>query len=155
MLFELASARWVWRSACTLEQSWAIHSTDRAQQGPLGPYTSCQIDSSWFGFIDIYWYLLNFIDIYCLYSDTFYSPSLPSSWREQTVSRDLEQPENPILRLALLEQMGIKGGYKVGHTAPVGMSSGFKNMWRSQELIEVWKSSEYHKTPRSFPDTVW
>lgn len=31
---------------------------------------------------------------------------------------DLEQPENPILRLALLEQMGIKGGYKAWLSLP-------------------------------------
>jgi len=62
----------------------------------------------------------------------FYSPSLPSRELEGTnlALRDLEQPENPILRLALLEQMGIKGGYKVRgdstiqhHTAAVGMSN--------------------------------
>ena len=32
--------------------------------------------------------------------------------------RDLDLPENSILRLALLEQIGVKGGYKVHHEGP-------------------------------------
>lgn len=59
----------------------------------------------------------------CCYSQSSHVSKRPGfSVHAGTVTnhteRDLDLPENSILRLALLEQIGVKGGYKVHHEGP-------------------------------------
>jgi hypothetical protein len=120
MLFELASPRWVWRSACTLEQSWAIHSSPG--QGPT-PSSFCQKDSSWIGFIMIYWYLLS---LHCLYSSgTFVLFAQPSKQRVGGNKLGFEGPgaarkSHPAVGASRTDghQGWLQGSGREHHTAP-------------------------------------
>ena len=144
MLFELASARWVWRSACTLEQSWAIHSSPG--QGPTGPSSFCQKDSSWIGFIMIYWYLLS---LHCLYSsDTFVLFAQPSKQRVGGNKLGFEGPgaaRKSHLAVGASwtdgHQGWLQGSGRQHHTAPY--SSSWHVKCQRSNLYPSWLNHEY------------